>query len=226
MAQQERAVRTRRALLEAAGAAFDEHGYASTTLTMVFTRAGLTKGAFYHHFKSKEELAQALLDEQVNLGAVAPQVCKIQEIVDITFMFSHRLVEDALVRGSARLSTDQGAPPGVDHSSPYRQWPEALIPLLETAREQGELLPTVEPREAAELIVGGYAGIQIMSRALTDRADLGYRLSTLWSYILGSMVTPGMIAKIDITPDRGDRVVEAARAYNSSPGTAETDPPV
>ncbi len=35
------------------------NGYASTSVDDLCARAGVTKGAFYHHFKSKDELAVA-----------------------------------------------------------------------------------------------------------------------------------------------------------------------
>ncbi|MET8244014.1 ScbR family autoregulator-binding transcription factor [Streptomyces sp. NPDC005202] len=209
MAKQERAIRTRRAILEAAGAVFDEHGYTSTTIAMVLERADVTKGALYFHFPSKESLAQAVLDEQVPLGAVPPQPCKLQEIIDITFVFGQRLLGNALLRGSVRLTVDQCSPPGVDHTGPFRQWAEHLMVLLGQAREQGELLPTVEPRDTVELLVGAFAGVQLMSRALTGRSDLGHRISVLWGHILPSIAVPGLLLGLDTEPDRGARVLAA-----------------
>ncbi|MFJ5223008.1 ScbR family autoregulator-binding transcription factor [Streptomyces sp. NPDC088400] len=209
MAIQKRAIRTRATILEAAGAVFDEYGYASTTLAMVLRRAQVTKGALYFHFPSKEALAQAVLDEQVQLGTVPPQACKLQEIVDISFVFGHRLLKSALLRGSVGLTVDQGAPPGVDHSGPFRQWPELMTSLLEQARDQGELLPSVRPRDTAELLVGSFTGIQLMSRGLTQRADLGRRISLMWEHILPSIAVPGLIPRMNIAPDRGARVTSA-----------------
>ncbi|WP_019961103.1 TetR/AcrR family transcriptional regulator [Woodsholea maritima] len=49
----------RDALLDAALAVFREKGYSATSVDDVCARAGVTKGAFFHHFKSKEELGQA-----------------------------------------------------------------------------------------------------------------------------------------------------------------------
>ncbi|MFI1163560.1 ScbR family autoregulator-binding transcription factor [Streptomyces sp. NPDC020801] len=209
MAKQERAIRTRRAILEAAGAVFDEHGYTSTTISMVLERADVTKGALYFHFPSKESLAQAVLDEQVPFGAVPQQPCKLQEIIDITFVVGQRLLGNALLRGSVRLTVDQCAPPGVDHTGPFLRWAEHLMVLMGQAREQGELLPTVEPRDTVELLVGGFAGIQLMSRALTGRADLGHRISVLWGHILPSIAVPGLLLGLDTEPDRGARVLAA-----------------
>ncbi|MCF4140967.1 TetR family transcriptional regulator [Streptomyces sp. Tue 6430] len=207
MAKQERAIRTRRAIVEAAGAVFDEHGYTSTTIAMVLERAQVTKGALYFHFASKEALAQAVLNEQVPFGSVPTQPCKLQEIVDMTFVVARRLLDNALLRGSVRLAVDQETPSGVDHGEPFRQWAQALTELLEAARQRGELLPTVKPAETVGLLVGTFTGIQLMSRALTDRADLGDRLAVMWAHILPSIAVPGLLPGIDARADRGARVL-------------------
>ncbi|WP_133914577.1 ScbR family autoregulator-binding transcription factor [Streptomyces sp. NBC_00582] len=207
MAKQERAIRTRRAIVEAAGAVFDEHGYMSTTIAMVLERAEVTKGALYFHFPSKESLAQAVLNEQVPYGAVPPQSCKLQEIVDMTFVVGQRLLSNALLRGSVRLAVDQETPSGIDHGEPFRQWAERLTDLLELARERGELLPTVRPRETVELLVGCFTGIQLMARALTGRADLADRLSVMWAHMLPSIAVPGLLPRLDTRADRGERVL-------------------
>ncbi|KUL31114.1 ScbR family autoregulator-binding transcription factor [Streptomyces regalis] len=217
MARQERAIRTRKVILEAAGAVFDEHGYTATTIAMVLDRAAVTKGALYFHFPSKESLAQAVLDEQLSLGAVPPQPCKLQELVDITFVFGQRLLSNSLLKGSVRLAVDQCAPPGVDHSGPFRQWADHLVVILERAREQGELLPTVQPRQTVEMLVGAFAGIQLMSRALNDRNDLAERISVLWGHLLPSIALPGLLTGIDREPDRGVRVLAALEAADVEP---------
>lgn len=209
MARQERAIRTRRVILEAAGAVFDEHGYTATTIAMVLERAAVTKGALYFHFPSKESLAQAVLDEQLPLGAVPPHPCKLQEVVDVTFVFGQRLLGNSLLQGSVRLAMDQCAPPGVDHTGPFRQWADHLTGVLEVARAQGELLPTVQPRQTVELLVGAFSGIQLMSHALTGREDLAQRISVLWGHILPSIAVPGLLTAIDREPDRGVRVLAA-----------------
>jgi AcrR family transcriptional regulator len=54
---------TRAALLAAARQLFGEHGYAATSLEDVVTRAGVTKGALYHHFPGKVDLFQAVFEQ-------------------------------------------------------------------------------------------------------------------------------------------------------------------
>ncbi|MBR0776549.1 TetR family transcriptional regulator [Bradyrhizobium diazoefficiens] len=55
---------TRRHILDVASAQFRESGVAAVGLAGIMSKAGLTNGAFYTHFSSKEELVRAvLLDE-------------------------------------------------------------------------------------------------------------------------------------------------------------------
>ena len=55
---------TRAKILEAALKTFQEKGYEqSTILDIVENMGGLTRGAFYHHFKSKEEVLDAISDK-------------------------------------------------------------------------------------------------------------------------------------------------------------------
>ena len=60
--QAERSARTRSALLEAAARGFSRHGYGNLVLEEVARDAGYTRGALYHQFKDKEDLALAVID--------------------------------------------------------------------------------------------------------------------------------------------------------------------
>lgn len=58
-----RGEQTREQILVAARQLFTEHGYHQTSVYDLFEKAGITKGAFFHHWKSKEELALSVLEE-------------------------------------------------------------------------------------------------------------------------------------------------------------------
>jgi AcrR family transcriptional regulator len=59
---QPRALRTRNTILAAARRVFAERGYDGATVDDVADAAGCSKGAFYFHFSSKEQVLLALLD--------------------------------------------------------------------------------------------------------------------------------------------------------------------
>jgi AcrR family transcriptional regulator len=63
-------------LLEAAFSTIREKGYAATSVDELCARAGVTKGAFFHHFPTKNSLAVAAMNEwselSIALFAAAP----------------------------------------------------------------------------------------------------------------------------------------------------------
>jgi AcrR family transcriptional regulator len=61
--QSERRAQTRAALMAAGRTLFTEHGFAGAGREEIVERAGLTRGALYHHFASKEDLFAAVYEE-------------------------------------------------------------------------------------------------------------------------------------------------------------------
>jgi AcrR family transcriptional regulator len=64
--RQQYAEATRSALLRAARALIAEHGYAEVSIDEICLRAGVTKGALYHHFENKRDLFRALCEDVEN----------------------------------------------------------------------------------------------------------------------------------------------------------------
>ena len=60
--QAERSARSRSALLEAAARGLSRYGYGHLRLEEVAREAGYTRGALYHQFKDKADLALAVID--------------------------------------------------------------------------------------------------------------------------------------------------------------------
>lgn len=207
MARQERAVRTRKSILDAAGEVFAEHGYAGATIYDVYSRCGVTKGAFYFHFASKVELAQAVLDEQVSgqIGylEVPPgeRTVKFQEVLDMGLLVAHRLTFDRMLQGSIRLAVDQVHE--INRRVPYQAWIGVHRRMLTEADERGELLPDVNIPDAAQMIVGAFSGVQLMSEVMSDRSDLEERIAVLYRGLARVLATPATYEQLDITTGRG-----------------------
>src|SRR5277367_5591732 len=60
--QADRSARTRSALLESAARGLSRYGYGNLILERVASDAGYTRGALYHQFRDKEDLALAVID--------------------------------------------------------------------------------------------------------------------------------------------------------------------
>jgi AcrR family transcriptional regulator len=62
LTQADRRARSRSALLESAARGLSRHGYGNLVLEQVASEAGYTRGALYHQFKDKEDLALAVIE--------------------------------------------------------------------------------------------------------------------------------------------------------------------
>ncbi len=66
LTREEKKARTRAHLIDAAAAVFARRGYVAASLDEVAEEAGLTKGAVYSNFDSKEDLFQAVIEDRLN----------------------------------------------------------------------------------------------------------------------------------------------------------------
>src|ERR1700722_9633390 len=67
----ERGKATRAHLIDVATRLFTAHGYEGTSIEAVLAESGASRGSLYHHFKGKEALFLAVM-EQVGIRASAP----------------------------------------------------------------------------------------------------------------------------------------------------------
>ncbi|MEV5727893.1 MULTISPECIES: ScbR family autoregulator-binding transcription factor [Streptomyces] len=199
---QERALRTREALLRAGAEVFDECGYAGAGINRILGRAEVTAGALYFHFKSKEGLARAVMSAQP--AVIEPRLNSrgLQRLVDITLVWAHELQVNALLRAGVRLSVEQGSF-GLRDASSYLGWKEIMAECLHTAVDEDELLPTTRPDDIAEFLVGACTGVQLYSQLISDRADLPRRTVVMWRMLLPGIARPETIARIDLDVTRG-----------------------
>jgi AcrR family transcriptional regulator len=96
--QAQRRERTRGALIGAARALFAERGYAGAGREEIVERAGVTRGAMYHHFTSKEALFQVVFE------AVERELC---DAIAVSAMASREPIEQ--LRLGARAFLDAAA---------------------------------------------------------------------------------------------------------------------
>src|SRR5262249_42859500 len=154
--------------------AFAERGYADTTLAELIGRSGLTKGAFYFHFASKEQLALAVLEEKQSrwLELVSEQVLAKdtaaqqlrglgQAIIDL-----HRA--DPSAHSAARLSRDLARIPELSDRvrGHVRSWIELVAEIIGRAQQDGSLLVDIDARELATVLVAATDGLKDITDVL------------------------------------------------------------
>ncbi|WP_459648514.1 TetR family transcriptional regulator [Kitasatospora sp. Ki12] len=110
---QERSERTRGRLVEAGAGLFDRHGYTGATLGEIAAAAGVTKGALYFHFASKEELARAVFEQAERslrsaCGDQRAASSPLQGLIDAGYWLVEALGADPVVRAAFRLGREDG----------------------------------------------------------------------------------------------------------------------
>lgn len=196
MAMQQRAVLTRGRVLIAAAEVFARTGFLAASMNDIVEAAGVTKGAVYFHFPSKEALAVAVVEEQFAQwpplveGILAQSPDALTSIVALTYEVGSRFRDDILTTAGVRLSFERE----LVHAAmptPFVGWTAILQELFAQARREGQLRPGLVPGATARALVGSFFGIQHVSEILTNRVDLETRLDEFWKvFLVGIAVEP------------------------------------
>jgi len=156
-------------LLNAARSLFLGAGYRSTTLERVASQAGLTKGAVYFHFRSKERLLLTLLDrlyDAVIIPTVEPLISVTGTAGDKLIRFthahaalglSHRDDLMLLIALSVEFSQKRGAV-NTRIKQIYQLIYDRLEEVIETGQRKGELRCNAPAREMASIVVANHDG--------------------------------------------------------------------
>jgi TetR/AcrR family transcriptional regulator, acrAB operon repressor len=102
------AEQTRQKVIEAALKLFSRNGYSQTTLAMIATEAGYSRGPIYWHFRNKDELYEAVLSySQSPLQALVEQADQTQDPLHALAAFVDEwfrlLIEDRWYRQSFEI---------------------------------------------------------------------------------------------------------------------------
>lgn len=193
MAVQQRAENTRQAVLVGAAISFEKFGYGTASLSTILAHAGVTKGAMYFHFASKEELAHAVIDAQHQMAmegsrAVVEQVPRaLDALILVSQEMARQLINEPVARGGMRLTLEIGSIQG-PVQRPYVDWIESIRTLAARAADEGDLADGIDPGTLANFVVGAFTGVQTLSEVLNGRADLYARLTEMWQLLLPAVV--------------------------------------
>ncbi|WMX45694.1 ScbR family autoregulator-binding transcription factor [Streptomyces roseicoloratus] len=191
-------MRTREVLLRAAAEVFGEVGYPGASITKIIDRAGVTTGAVYFHFRSKEGLARAVIQEQAADLDFPEGEPGLQHLLDLTLYLASELQRNTLLRAGVRLAVEQSEA-GLQEYSIYEWWAERFGEELDEARGRGELLPDADTGAFASTLVAAFTGAQIMSQLASGRADLPRRITSMWRCLLPGLAPADVIGRLEFT---------------------------
>jgi AcrR family transcriptional regulator len=169
LTQGQRRARTRNALLESAARGLSRHGYGNLVLERVAADAGYTRGALYHLFQDKEDLALAVV-EWVNetwveeVGAtLEDDMDPVDELLALArghAVYCRRDVARVRMMLAAEFA-GQDHPVGRAVERAMDSLVERCSRLIAAARRAGSLPPGAPPRTLARACVGALEGVVI-----------------------------------------------------------------
>jgi len=192
---------------------FIEVGYEAATIAALVERTGLTRGALYFHFPTKEAMARGVLDQAVTREGLVPQTHKLQEWVDLGLLLAHRMPQEPMLRAAVRLSVHPKT-----RSMCGTRWPDWIClfeDLLVEAEKRGELLPHAVPAEIARLVVGAWTGVRLVTEARPESPGLSEETARLYRLILPNAATICVLAKLDASPYHPRNVCTTPRPERS-----------
>lgn len=198
--KQERAARTRDALIRSAAREFEQHGYALATLSAISAGAGVSPGALHFHFENKEAVADAVECEASTVLRRTARIVyahrsnALQNLADTSHALARLLRDDVVVRAGFRLScaNDTGTELNL-----RQEWQSCVQQRLAEAADEGLLAAgTGRRQDLARTIVAATIGLEALCR------DNGEWLSPktvtgLWRTLLPMLAGPESLAGLE-----------------------------
>jgi TetR/AcrR family transcriptional regulator, transcriptional repressor for nem operon len=168
---------TREAILEAASRLIHVHGYNHTSLDDVLRESNIGKGNFYYHFKSKEELGYAILEQIIGSflertlepcfsdpqGRALTQIhCFLDRVLE---MQRERNCVGGCPLGNLALElSDVHEGFRGRLASVFAAWRERLTLALRTAQGQGAVGSECRPEAVADFLVASLEGAILLTK--------------------------------------------------------------
>lgn len=191
---------TRERLLDAAQAMINDQGFAATSIEKVIDQVGVTKGAFFHHFKSKNSLARALIERfaQQDNDLLAAKMQQAEKLSDDP-------LQQVLIFAGLMLEVaehlDEEPHPGCLFASycyesglfddesmeiirdALEKWRIAIVEKLKKAHERHPARIDVDWDSLADMVTVALEGAYVMARVFPGRAIFSHQVRHYRNYL-------------------------------------------
>lgn len=194
IARQTRSEATRRKIIDAAVEVFNDVGYSNAGLGDIIERAGMTKGALYHHFNSKEALAVAVINEgsaillktfqdisRSSTPALESMIHGVLVTVDLANTDKLVRMGAVLLRIFAKFSEAS--------TLNYSVWLAEMGQQARRAQAEGDLRDDIDAQAAGEFIVATMLGTELISNAVSGGEDLLERVTRMWEFLMPAIAS-------------------------------------
>jgi TetR/AcrR family transcriptional repressor of nem operon len=191
--------KTKTRILDAAHELVMGHGLAGTSIDMVLEKAEVTKGAFFHHFKTKVDLARSLVQRYADNDAAhlqsqlsrAEKLSRdpLQQVLIFIGLLQEEVEQLADPGGGCLIASfiyqfeDLDAEVRSISAQSFVEWRQRLGAKFEVAIAKYPPKIPVKAEELADAIVSTFEGGFVMMRVLQDPKQLAQQLSHYRNYI-------------------------------------------
>lgn len=187
---------TRDALVAGARRLMEVRGYQNTSLDDVLRETGVGKGNFYYHFRSKEELGHAILDQIIGsflkstlepcfsdyeghrLGQIR---CFLNRVLE--YQRQRKCVGGCAMGNLASELSDVHEGFRARLASVFTAWQERLTLVLREAQTRGELGQGCQPEAVAHFVVAALEGSILLSKVTKNIAVMEQCVGELERYL-------------------------------------------
>ncbi|CAM5426919.1 TetR/AcrR family transcriptional regulator OS=Streptomyces alboniger OX=132473 GN=CP975_23000 PE=4 SV=1 [Streptomyces alboniger] len=182
--KQERAIQTRRTILNAAASVFADTGFPAVTIKDVADKAEMTKGAVYFHFANKEAIAAAVADEfyrrlnEIIAPVIEDDQSSPETVVNVLLAVAGGFRDDDYIKAGSRLQIER---PYIKSEMPipYVGFTDLLTELLENCHKAGALPEGADPAALARVLRAALFGAQHISWVQANRQDVIERVQEI-----------------------------------------------
>jgi AcrR family transcriptional regulator len=166
----------RQQILDAARVCFTRNGFHATSMHDVIAEAGLSVGAVYRYFKSKDELVTAIAsqitDEVADQIRAMPTVPLEQAVDRVLDDFEPRLGPNGVFRLALQVWAESLRNPTLADliRQVYGTLRDRFVDLARRAQDAGHLSPKADPEAVGAVLFGMVLGY-MLQRTLTGRPD-------------------------------------------------------
>ncbi|CAH8285532.1 TetR family transcriptional regulator [Mariniflexile fucanivorans] len=186
---------TKQVIIDEAFRLFHENGFKTTSIDKIMIATKLTKGAFYHHYKSKKELGleviSSKLQSRVHQAMIEPlgELGDVFNVLENTFL--HRIKTFSLYDKQHGCPMNNLINEIGDFEIAYQfalkniieSWKLALIKLIESGKKEGVIHEYISSSAVAVFLISAFEGIRGIRKLYDDDLILDEYISGLALYL-------------------------------------------
>lgn len=169
-------------------------GYQTTSVDEIIATTQVTKGAFYYHFKTKDEMGLAIINELLisNFKNTFIESLKNSDdpLESIYKLMYGILMENDFLKVEygcpASNFTQEMAPWNIEFTKALNvlasQWENAIVECIEAGKKNGTVKADTDAKEIAVFVVSGYWGVRNLGKLENSKSVYLIYLKGLKTY--------------------------------------------